>query len=224
LPKSTRAVEQARFENGDGRQEAWLTLTVGALGWLLIFSLSPSKADHYVYPAYPFVALAIAGMLAEVWSMLPPRLSAPRIAWPVMATLLLAFGAHSVHLLTQRIPAEVNRSALASLYHAHKTSTHGTTNDVLLIDLPASHVEWRERFSLSPGDCFYLEQLLAGHRRISRDALPGTLASVDTALLIAPADPALADVLRSLGLRKPIADHPTIGVWHMPARSTAALP
>jgi 4-amino-4-deoxy-L-arabinose transferase-like glycosyltransferase len=64
------------------RQRQFRFLSIFAIGWVGVFSLSSSKQGHYAYPAFPFIAIAIAELIraAIVWGTIWIREPAPRAA------------------------------------------------------------------------------------------------------------------------------------------------
>jgi len=104
---------------GDRRRECRL-LAVFALGWVGAFTLSSSKMGHYVYPAFPFIAIAIAELVRAIASWLTARLGSP-VARHVAATLIVGVVAATLtwrvaRLVTHDIPNAQRRYVPLDLY------------------------------------------------------------------------------------------------------------
>jgi hypothetical protein len=141
---------------------ALLTLLGG--GWVLLFSVSASKAIHYVYPAFPAIAVSIAAgvivaarWIGERWIATP----AGRTRVAVAASLVAAacFASQYARTLYFAIPAD--RSAYVPWEMCRALSPAIRTGDarVILAGFPESQTEWRSGLGLRARDCYYLEQI-----------------------------------------------------------------
>ncbi len=149
------------------RRATWRFVACGAVGWFVLFLFSPSKADHYVFPSYPFIAIAIAGMVVEGWLWCESRSSRlNRFRTVVMGVLILGFIVIAADIVLRRVPSESYHTPISKLYHRHVHAIDRGELRAIFLDFPESQVDWRTEYDLSPGECFYLELLSRHHESL----------------------------------------------------------
>ncbi|MGH7215264.1 MAG: hypothetical protein ACREIT_10925, partial [Tepidisphaeraceae bacterium] len=136
------------------------------VAWLAMFTVSTSKYAHYVYPALPFVAIAIASMgeaglrVLRNWGRARPWL---RYAWIV--GLVLAIGALSseyVKIFTHRIADRPDRCAVWDAYRAFAPAVEAGEARVVVVGFGATPLQWERSVpTLSTSDSFYLRRMRA---------------------------------------------------------------
>ena len=148
----------ARFKT---REHALLVLL--GTGWVVLFSLSASKAVHYVYPAIPFVALMIVSGLACLANAVvrkhPLRPVAAGVFFPVV---LAAFAFQYARMMYHVIPADRSPHVPWEMYKALQPAMNAADARVVFCGFPEHQTEWRSLMNLRARDCYYLEQMRNG--------------------------------------------------------------
>ncbi|HLL89000.1 MAG TPA: glycosyltransferase family 39 protein [Tepidisphaeraceae bacterium] len=115
-----------------------LVLVMG-LGWVALFSLSPSKWDHYIYPAYPFVAAMLAaaggGVLRGVVGRWPA--ARPLVVPAVAVVLPAAFALAAARLVYVEGPGRQTPHAAWGAYHALEPAIRAGHVDFVRHALPS---------------------------------------------------------------------------------------
>jgi 4-amino-4-deoxy-L-arabinose transferase-like glycosyltransferase len=173
------AVREPRYRG------ACQVLVVVSAGWLLIFSLSVSKAQHYAYPVFPLIAIAIAASFTWGLMALGTLLGdheGRRWVLPTAHGITVAVFALAIGLLGLRFMNEPARLyAPWETYQAFHRRYPGGVR-LVLYRFPPRQVQWREQLGLNAQDCFYIEQMEP--RRIVAEA--GRVAEAAPALVLAP--------------------------------------
>jgi 4-amino-4-deoxy-L-arabinose transferase-like glycosyltransferase len=153
---------------------ALLTLVGG--GWVLLFSLSASKAIHYAYPALPAIAVAIAAGVVVLarrvgarWIATPAGRTRVAVTAALVATACFAF--QYARTLYLAIPADRSAYVPWEMYRALSPAIRAGDARVIIAGFPEMQTEWRSGLGLRARDCYYLEQLRAQPTTIwARDA------------------------------------------------------
>jgi 4-amino-4-deoxy-L-arabinose transferase-like glycosyltransferase len=143
---------------------ALLTLIGG--GWVLLFSLSASKAIHYVYPTFPALAVMIAAgavvlarKIGERWTLTPAGRTRAAVATAILVTACVAF--QYGRILYLAIPADRSAYVPWEMYRALSPAIRAGDARVIIAGFPQMQTEWRSALGLRARDCYYLEQLRA---------------------------------------------------------------
>ena len=152
------------LSRGPRRSEHALLLLLGA-GWVALFSLSASKAVHYVYPAFPFLAISISAGAWGLWRAVSAGVSPaarPRVASLTAAALGAAFAFHAGRLLYAAIPADRSPHVPWEMYKVLAPAVHAGEARVAFYGFPNLQVDWRNHMRLRARDCYYFEQMRPG--------------------------------------------------------------
>jgi 4-amino-4-deoxy-L-arabinose transferase-like glycosyltransferase len=161
------------WARGPGRSEHALLVVLGA-GWVLLFSFSVSKAVHYVYPAFPFLAVILAAAAARVGSAAAAAggvagAARHRLAFAAGAVLQAAFVFQYARTLYVAIPADRSPYVPWEMYKALAPAVRAGEARVAFFGFPDLQVHWRDRMRLRARDCYYLEQMRPGATWLSED-------------------------------------------------------
>lgn len=152
------------WARGPRRAEHALLVVLGA-GWVVLFSLSASKAAHYVYPAFPFFGMMIASTAARAWELFT-RDVAPaarrRGAGATAAVLLAATAFYVGRTLYASIPADRSPYVPWEMHRALAPAIRAGNARVVFFGFPDLQVHWRDQMRLRARDCYYLEQMRPG--------------------------------------------------------------
>jgi 4-amino-4-deoxy-L-arabinose transferase-like glycosyltransferase len=151
---------------GAAWRSRYALLTLAGGGWVLVFSLSTSKAIHYAYPAFPALAVSIAAGVIVAGQAVGKRLSATpdrrtrlAVATGVIAGACFAF--QYARTLFLAIPADRSAYVPWEMARALAPALRAGDARVILAGFPDRQTEWRSHLGLRARDCYYLEQLRA---------------------------------------------------------------
>lgn len=154
------------------RRESHALLVVCGVGWVLLFSLSVSKAIHYVYPAFPFLAVILADAAARLARPAAAGVAPaarPRLALGAGAGVLALFAFQYARTLFVAIPADRSPYVPWEMYKALAPAVRAGEARVAFFGFPNLQAHWRDRMGLRARDCYYLEQMRPGAAWLSDD-------------------------------------------------------
>lgn len=141
-------------------------LALAGGGWVVLFSLSASKAIHYAYPAIPAIAVMIAAgvvvlarRVADRWLATPARRMRLGVATAVVVTACFAF--QYARLLYLAIPGDRSAYVPWEMYQTLAPALRSGDARVVFAGFPEMQTDWRSGLGLRARDCYYLEQLRA---------------------------------------------------------------
>jgi 4-amino-4-deoxy-L-arabinose transferase-like glycosyltransferase len=188
---------------GPRRSEHTLLVLTG-VGWVVIFSFSASKAIHYVYPAFPVIAVMIAACAMHALKMILRTRAVrvtPRLVF-VSVTPVVTFAAFIyARMLFVAIPADRSPYVPWELYRTLEPAIARGDAQVVFYGFPDAQIDWRSRLRLRARDCYYLEQM-----RSAAAGWPRELGEL--AVLLHPQKPTLIIASRQNDLRRLLDDRP----------------
>jgi 4-amino-4-deoxy-L-arabinose transferase-like glycosyltransferase len=151
---------------------ALLAITGG--GWVLLFSMSASKAPHYVYPGFPAIAITIAASAVVLGQRIAERASAlsssaasssslslrrARLAVVIAIGATACFAFQYARTLFRSIPADRSAYVPWEMYRALSPAMRSGDARMIFAGFPELQTQWRAVLGLRSRDCYYLEQL-----------------------------------------------------------------
>jgi 4-amino-4-deoxy-L-arabinose transferase-like glycosyltransferase len=182
------------------RQHALLVLL--GTGWVLLFSLSASKAVHYVYPAFPFITVTIVSGLALLARIIARRYpNRPAITGGFVAMILAGFAFQYARTMYYAIPADRSPYVPWEMYKALAPAIGAREVRVIFYGFPDHQIDWRTQMQLGARDCYYLKQMLVGAAAIRDPAELGDVLRAESPTLLILSRQADVHALReNLGL------------------------
>lgn len=165
------------WARGPRREEYALLVVLGA-GWVVLFSFSASKAAHYVYPAFPFLAVMVAAGAACVGRLIldgTTPTTRPRLALGAAAVVLAGFTFQFARTLYVTIPADRSPYVPWEMYRTLAPAIRAGAARVVFCGFPDLQAHWRDLMGLGARDCYYLEQMRPGAAWLKQ---PGELADL----------------------------------------------
>lgn len=165
----------------------WVTIV-----WLGLFSFSRSKYDHYAYPVYPLVAIAVVALLGTVGAWLLNRYTQAAAARRHFAALaLLAAGvllARQAQIIYNDIPDHTTRYFPWETYQALRPAIEAGQLRVAFHGFGPTPLDWERNVpELQTRDSFYLRHMAGGAVHAgSRDEWRSLVAKREPVLLIVP--------------------------------------
>lgn len=151
-------------------------LAIVSIGWIAIFSLSPSKFLHYAYPAFPFIAIALSAAMETAGQWMArrwPTVPVVAIGWVVVA---VAVTANVVRLVLDTIPTKQSEYAPWVAYKALEPAIDAGNLRVVRYNVP--------RPPFDNNVAFYLSKMRKVTTVDSPDALAALLATPQPTLLL----------------------------------------
>lgn len=153
------------------RRPALLLLVLAGLGWVAGFAAPQKKFLHYVYPAFPALAVAMAACLADLLTSVAGKLRpadvAPAVAGGLRAAVvgLLAFAGH---LGLVALPREGSPLPAWAVYKTFEPAIRDGRADLLFWGVPHRADDWPDEVLIRPNHMFYLSHMAGG--RVVRGA------------------------------------------------------
>jgi 4-amino-4-deoxy-L-arabinose transferase-like glycosyltransferase len=161
-------------------QNRWqhaLLLIVGA-GWILLFSLSASKAVHYIYPVFPVLAIMVAGGLFQLAHAIGRHFTEgrrPRMAFMAAAAFLAAFSFQYARMLYYTIPGDRSPHVPTEMLKTLSPAVESKEARVVFCGFPELPEHWI--LTMNARDCYYLQQMQ--RRAVSVSDIPALLSVLD---------------------------------------------
>ena len=142
-------------------RERHALLGIIGLGWIVLFTLSASKAVHYVYPVFPLIAIMIADGAVQLLRAISLKFagSRPRFATAVVLVLGVAMTFQYARGLFHSIPADRSPYVPWEMYKVLEPAIDAGKARVVFCGFPDGQTDWRSRLHLRARDCYYLEQM-----------------------------------------------------------------
>ncbi len=178
----------ALFERGAAMRRDHGLLAIVAVGWVAAFSVSRSKFLHYTYPAFPFIALAIAasieGAIRHFVRNDPIEASRARFRTRVISITLGALGVAFCRDVYAEMPKQTRAYVPWELYQTFRPAIDRGAVQLLFAGVPAAANAWSEETDITPGDFFYLSHMRHVTLIVTAASLQSSLATERPTLLI----------------------------------------
>lgn len=142
------------------RSQHALLLLVGA-GWIVLFSLSASKAVHYIYPVFPLLAIMIADGVWQGAGAIGRRIVAeknrPRVAFVAATTLIAAFAFQYSRILYRTIPADRSPHVPWEMQKMLTPALESKAARVIFCGFPEQPQQWI--LTMNARECYYLQEM-----------------------------------------------------------------
>ncbi|CAN5457398.1 hypothetical protein BH10PLA1_BH10PLA1_12520 [soil metagenome] len=144
---------------------AWRLISVVAIGWVFLFSLSHSKAPHYIYPALPTISIAIAGLLAWVIQRVGGLFKSDEFRQRALVTgytgLSLAMLFNAVWFAGSHFNERGKRYEPYELYKAFEPAIRSGAARFVVAGFEGNDPIWYGREGLEVTDLFYVRRMPA---------------------------------------------------------------
>lgn len=144
------------------RRASYGLLSIVGVGWVVLFTLSASKAVHYIYPAFPLIAVMLAAGALSATSAVSRKLSPAvqlRVGLPLLLTLGVAFTFQYSRTLFHSIPADRSPHVPWEMCKILDPAIRAGDVRVVFCGFPAGQTEWRSQLNLRARDCYYLTRM-----------------------------------------------------------------
>jgi hypothetical protein len=159
--------KRAAMSVARGERRNFGLIAAFAVGWVALFSASPSKSLHYTYPAFPAIALAIAATIAAiaaaVATFLPSISTAPRWTDHSQAVVMLLAAAglllYCPKLVYAVLPGVEMNYIPWEIYQTFQPAIDTGRMRLVRCGFPATRDGWRSELTFDSKDCLYLEHM-----------------------------------------------------------------